>query len=176
MKNYSYPYLLCMTTVGLGIIFLLHWWRVDIYRVTFLYQRVSDYYILGSMGVAFFLSLYLVSKGIVKPGGWKKLSAYLKVYAGACVLTGFFLIIVITTLAYFLPGRTSSYVASYKYAPGSSKSCSGADVDDPDLKTNIKICYPAGNYRDDNIIYVEKRSNILGAVVTFAMTSRQGSD
>lgn len=58
-----------MTTAGLGIIFLLHWWRVDIYRVTFLYQRVSDYYVLGSMGVAFFLSLYLVSKGIVKLGG-----------------------------------------------------------------------------------------------------------
>ncbi|WP_240198338.1 hypothetical protein [Salmonella enterica] len=125
MKNYSYPYLLCMTTVGLGIIFLLHWWRVDIYRVTFLYQRISDYYVLGSMGVAFFLSLYLVSKGIVKQSGWNNLSAYLKVYFGSCVFTGFLLIIPIMTLAYFLPGVPSSYVTSYKYASGSSKAVPG---------------------------------------------------
>ncbi len=51
------------------------------------------------------------------------------------------------------------------------KSCSGADVDDPDLGTNIRICYPEGNYEYNNTIYVEKRSNLLGAVVTYARTT-----
>ncbi len=37
---------------------------------------------------------------------------------------------------------------------------------------NIRICYPYGNYEYDNIIYVEKKINILGAVVTYAQTAR----
>ncbi|HGE7219509.1 TPA: hypothetical protein ACQJLZ_003064, partial [Citrobacter freundii] len=49
--------------------------------------------------------------------------------------------------------------------------CSGADVDDPDLGTSIRICYPEGNYEYNNTIYVEKRSNLLGAVVTYARTT-----
>ncbi|VCY64871.1 hypothetical protein BANRA_01174 [Escherichia coli] len=41
-------------------------------------------------------------------------------------------------------------------------------MDDPELHENIRICYPYGNYEYDNIIYVEKKINILGAVVTYA--------
>ncbi|EFC9580701.1 hypothetical protein AADD82_003007, partial [Escherichia coli] len=142
MKKDSYPYLICMTVSGLIFIFLFFWWRADIYRVTFLNQSISHYYILFSMGIAFLLSLFWVKKGIVKQRGWKSLSAYLKVYAGMCIFAGFFLIIPLTTLTYFLPGETSSYVAPYRYTSGSSKSCSGAEVDDPDLHENIRICYP----------------------------------
>ena len=76
----------------------------------------------------------------------------------------------------FLPGETSSYVAPYRYTSGSSKSCSGAEVDDPDLHENIRICYPYGNYEYDNIIYVEKKINILGAVVTYAQTARDDTE
>ncbi|MEW0280057.1 hypothetical protein AB0W07_19220, partial [Escherichia coli] len=172
MKKDSYPYLICMTVSGLIFIFLFFWWRADIYRVTFLNQSISHYYILFSMGIAFLLSLFWVKKGIVKQSGWKSLSAYLKVYAGMCIFAGFFLIIPLTTLTYFLPGETSSYVAPYRYTSGSSKSCSGAEVDDPDLHENIRISYPYGNYEYDNIIYVEKKINILGAVVTYAQTAR----
>ena len=103
------------------------------------------------MGIAFLLSLFWVKKGIVKQSGWKSLSAYLKVYAGMCIFAGFFLIIPLTTLTYFLPGETSSYVAPYRYTSGSSKSCSGAEVNDPDLHENIRICYP-GN--DSNLLIV----------------------
>ncbi|WP_225391466.1 hypothetical protein, partial [Escherichia coli] len=49
-----------------------------------------------------------------------------------------------------------------------SKSCSGAFVDDPDLQKTIFICYPYGDYQDGNVIYVKKRVNALGAVVTYA--------
>lgn len=128
------------------------------------------------MGIAFLLSLFWVKKGIVKQRGWKSLSAYLKVYAGMCIFAGFFLIIPLTTLTYFLPGETSSYVAPYRYTSGSSKSCSGAEVDDHDLHENIRICYPYGNYEYDNIIYVEKKINILGAVVTYAQTARDDTE
>lgn len=121
MKKDSYPYLICMTVSGLIFIFLFFWWRADIYRVTFLNQSISHYYILFSMGIAFLLSLFWVKKGIVKQSGWKSLSAYLKVYAGMCIFAGFFLIIPLTTLTYFLPGETSSYVAPYRYTSGSSK-------------------------------------------------------
>lgn len=176
MKKDSYPYLICMTVSGLIFIFLFFWWRADIYRVTFLNQSISHYYILFSMGIAFLLSLFWVKKGIVKQSGWKSLSAYLKVYAGMCIFAGFFLIIPLTTLTYFLPGETSSYVAPYRYISGSSKSCSGAEVDDPDLHENIRICYPYGNYEYDNIIYVEKKINILGAVVTYAQTARDDTE
>lgn len=172
----SYPYLICMTVSGLIFIFLFFWWRAGIYRVTFLNQSISHYYILFSMGIAFLLSLFWVKKGIVKQRGWKSLSAYLKVYAGMCIFAGFFLIIPLTTLTYFLPGETSSYVAPYRYTSGSSKSCSGAEVDDPDLHENIRICYPYGNYEYDNIIYVEKKINILGAVVTYAQTARDDTE
>lgn len=176
MKKDSYPYLICMTVSGLIFIFLFFWWRADIYRVTFLNQSISHYYILFSMGIAFLLSLFWVKKGIVKQRGWKSLSAYLKVYAGMCIFAGFFLIIPLTTLIYFLPGETSSYVAPYRYTSGSSKSCSGAEVDDPELHENIRICYPYGNYEYDNIIYVEKKINILGAVVTYAQTARDDTE
>lgn len=82
-----------------------------------------------------------------------------------------FSVITVMAITWFIPGVPSSYTAPYTYSTGSSKSCSGADVDDPDLGTNIRICYPEGNYEYNNTIYVEKRSNLLGAVVTYARTT-----
>lgn len=41
---------------------------------------------------------------------------------------------------------------------------------------NILICYPYGNYEYDNIIYVEKKTNALGVVVTYAQTARDDAE
>lgn len=116
----SYPYLICMTVLGLIFIFLFFWWRADIYRVTFLNQSISHYYILFSMGIAFLLSLFWVKKGIVKQSGWKSLSAYLKVYAGCAYLLDFSDYTPYNTNLFFAR-ETSSYVAPYRYTSGSSK-------------------------------------------------------
>lgn len=173
MKKDSYPYLISVTVFFLGAVFLLIWWKVTIYRETFLNPVTSRYVILGSLAVSLFISIFAVSKGVVKDG---KISAYLKLYGGISILMVMFSVVAVMTITYFLPGVYSSYTAPYTYASGSSKSCSGANVDDPDLKTNIKICYPDGDYEYGNTINVEKRSNLLGAVVIYAITARQDSD
>ncbi|WP_368536938.1 hypothetical protein [Enterobacter hormaechei] len=172
MKKDSYPYLISVTVFFLGAVFLLIWWKVTIYRETFLNPVTSRYVILGSLAVSFFISIFMVSKGVVKDG---KISAYLKLFCGVSILMVMFSVVAVMTITYFLPGVYSSYTASYTYASGSSKSCSGADVDDPELETNIRICYPDGNYEYNDDVYVEKRSNILGAVVTHAVTFSHNS-
>lgn len=125
------------------------------------------------MAVSFFIAVLLVRKGMVKDG---RFSAYLKLFGGISVVMVIFSIIPIMTITYFLPGVPSSYAAPYEYTSGSSKSCSGANVNDPDLGTRIRICYPDGNYEYNNIIYVEKRNNQLGTVVTYATTMRRDYD
>ncbi|EAS0547010.1 hypothetical protein CQT46_11625 [Salmonella enterica] len=173
MKNYSYLYLFSVTALALGGVFLFFWWRADIDRATFLDPLTFRYIVLGSMGGAFIISLFLVSKGIIKDG---RIDNYLKLFAGVSILVFALVLMPLITIVYFLPGEPSSYTAPYVYVSGGSRSCSGAEVYDPDLQKNIRICYPYGDYENGNIIYIEKRSNILGAVVTYAMTSRQDSD
>lgn len=102
--------------------------------------------------------------------------AYLKFYSGVCLLTWIALFIPLVTLIYFLPGEESLYSAPYEYAPGGSKSCPGADVNDPDLQKNIRICHPYGDYVDGDVIYVKKRLNVLGAVVTCAYATSDRFD
>ncbi len=173
MKEYSYHYLMSITVLCLTVIFLLVWWNATIYRATFLNPLTSRYVIIASIAVSCFISVYLVSKGIVKN---RRLNTYMKLFGGVSILMIMLSVIPVMTITYILPGTHSSYAAPYRYTPGSSKSCSGANVDDPDLETRIKICYPYGNYKYDNIIYVEKRSNSLGMVLTYAETSYQGYD
>ncbi|HDX8952781.1 TPA: hypothetical protein RQO14_000783 [Klebsiella michiganensis] len=173
MTKHSYPNLISVTVAALTAIFLFVWWRVTIYRVTFLNTTTSLNMILSSVAVSFFLSVLLVSNGGVKDG---KVSSYLKLYSGITMVMAMLSIIPVMTIAYLLPGPRSSYTAPYEYASGRSNSCSGADVEDPDLKKNIRICYPDGGYSYGNIIYVEKRSNFLGAVVTYAAAIFPDSD
>lgn len=172
MKKYSYPFLFTATIVFLFLVFLFVLWERNIYRITFLNQEISRYVILTAMGVSFPVALLLGRKGIVKNG---RLSSYLKLYAGISVLMVMLSVPFVITLTYLLPGKHSSYTALYEYAYRSRSSCSGAHVDDPDLGKNIRICYPEGNYKLNNEIYVEKRSNMMGAVVTYAATLPQGS-
>ncbi|AJZ88886.1 hypothetical protein RI049_15640 [Cedecea neteri] len=173
MKKYSYPYLMSVTVLCLTVIFLLVWWHVSICRATFLNSLAYRYAIIASVTVSFFITVFLVSKGMVKSGG---LNVYMKIFGGMSILLLMLSFFPVVTITYILPGTYSSYSAPYKYTSGSSKNCSGAYVDDPDLDTNIRICYPYGNYKYGNIIYIEKRSNSLGMVVTYAETSWQGYD
>lgn len=167
MKKYSYPFLFAATIIFLSLVFLFVLWERSIYRTTFLNQETSRYTILAAMAASFPVALLLVWRGVVKNG---RLFSYLKLYAGLSVLMVMFSVPFVITLTYILPGMHSSYTALYEYAYRSRSSCSGAHVDDPDLGKNIRICYPEGNYKFNNEIYVEKRSNMLGAVVTYAAT------
>jgi len=86
-----------------------------------------------------------------------------------------FLYFITTTLIFILPGKYSHYMTEYQYSEKSGKgSCSGAKLNDP-VYAEIKVCHPAGAYHYDSKIYVEKRSNTLGFVVTYARTSFQES-
>lgn len=167
MKRYSYPYLITATLLLLTAAFMLVWWLGTIYWVTFLRDATLGYTTLSSMAVAFFLSLAMVRKGVVKNG---TLSAYLKLYAGMCILTASVLFMGVITVAYFLPGVRSAYSATYVYHYGSTRSCSGAEVRDPDLRRDIRICHPLGDAESNRAIYVEKRTSHVGTVITYAAT------
>lgn len=172
MKTYSYTFLFTVTIAFLALVFVFVLWDKDIYSNTFLNDATWQYLIYTTMAVSFPASLLLIRKGAVKNG---KLFGYLKIYAGISLLIVIFTLPCVITLTYFLPGKYSSYEALYEYASRSRKSCSGAYVDDPDLGRNIKICRPEGDYEYNDEIYVEKRSNILGAVVTHAVTFPRNS-
>ncbi|ECT8453064.1 hypothetical protein BWH33_23065 [Salmonella enterica subsp. enterica serovar Thompson] len=95
---------------------------------------------------------------------------YIKFFVAIGAFSAITVLFTAVTMTYYLPGVTSSYTTHYKYSERTGKGdCSGGIVEDPDLG-EIKICYPAGNYSFDNYIYVEKRSNHFGAVVTYAIT------
>lgn len=168
MRKDSYPFLITVIVSLLLLIYGATVWRVEIYRATFLNHLTVRYMIYASLLLSTFLSLLLIWRGAAKEGRYFE---YLKIYAGAFVLLMFFFGTLLITITYMLPGEVTSYSSPYKYASGSSRSCSGADVDDKDLKENIRICYPLGNYEYDEKIFVRKRTNSLGIVVLFAMTT-----
>lgn len=172
MKTYSYPFLFTVTIAFLALVFVFVLWDKDINSKTFLSDTTVRYLIYTTMTISFPASLLLICKGAVKNG---KLFGYLKIYAGISLMIVIFILPGIITLTYFLPGKYSSYETQYEYASRSRKSCSGAHVDDPDLGRNIRICRPEGDYEYNDEIYVEKRSNILGAVVTHAVTFSHNS-
>lgn len=66
MRKYSYPYLFFVTVSSLGAIFLFYWWKVTIYRATFLYPLTSKYLMLISLAVSLLITLFLVGNGIMK--------------------------------------------------------------------------------------------------------------
>lgn len=168
MKKYSYPFLFSATIAFLGLVYGVMWWHREVYRITFLSVSTTRYMIVAAMILALFISIYAIGRGAVKSN---KHIDYLKFYGGACIVLFFVFAMALITMTYLLPGPVVTYTAAYSYAEGSRKSCAGADVDDPDLGTNIRICHPAGNYAFDNEIFVEKRNNALGSVVMYAMTS-----
>lgn len=168
MKNYSYLYLFTISIAVLLVIFGFIVWRSGIYTETFLNDATIKNFILITLGLSICLSLYAFHRGMIKSG--KRLD-YIKFFLGSFIALIVVAIIPLMTVAYYLPGETSAYAASYTYSPRGSKSCAGANVDDPDLGRNIKICYPEGNLQFDKEIFVSKKTNALGTVILFAMTA-----
>ncbi|MFG1173941.1 hypothetical protein AAFN90_10150 [Erwiniaceae bacterium CAU 1747] len=168
MKQYSFFYLFTITITFLLIVFGFIVWRSEIYTVTFLNDETSKNFTLIMLGLSVGFTLYAIHTGIIRS---EKRIDYLKLLFGAFVVLMTLTVIPLITLTYYLSGETSAYAASYTYSPGGHKSCAGAEVDDPDLGRNIKICAPEGHYSSDKVIFVSKKTNVLGAVILFAITT-----
>ncbi|WP_411754097.1 hypothetical protein [Serratia sp. (in: enterobacteria)] len=167
MKKYSYPYLFGVMILLLVLVFGGVVWHREVYRVTFLNRTAVRYMLVAVLVVALVTSGYLIRRGVIKS---KKLVDYIKLFGGVSFVMAFVAIMALVAITYCLPGEASSYTTSYTYAASSRNSCAGANVDDAGLNWNIRVCSPAGNFEFNNKIYVEKRSNALGIVVTYAHT------
>lgn len=172
MKNYSYPYLISITIGTLGIIFVVLTWKYEIEKVTFVYSQIQTYIVYTSLALSVAIFLFFMKAVRAKI---KTKREFLKIYAGLfigpfllCFLTLYF---ITTTLIFILPGKYEHYTTRYQYSEKSGRgSCSGAQLNDP-VYGEIKVCHPAGAYHYDSKIYIEKRINALGFVVTYARTS-----
>jgi len=167
MKTYSTTRLALIITGTLGCIFTFFVWRNEIERTTFLTQST-----LNALGYAILppgLSGFLMIKkwGKVKPVTGMKNN--LKLLAGSLLLIGFCSYIVLTTVVWLIPGTVSSYTAKGEFSGGGRNSCSGVDVDDPDLQRRIKVCEPEGYYFAGGTVGVIKRSNAAGMVIVNAV-------
>ena len=63
------------------------------------------------------------------------------------------------------PGEESYSSAAFTYVGGGRNDCSGAEVYDPDLQKEVRVCHPIGDYYDEGTLVVHKRTNTLGAVM-----------
>ncbi|HAT7557687.1 TPA: hypothetical protein JAW29_004997, partial [Citrobacter freundii] len=115
MRKYSYPYLFFVTVLSLGAIFLFYWWKVTIYRATFLYPLTSKYLMLISLAVSFLITLFLVGNGIMKKSPFQ---TYLKLFGSISIAMVLFSVITIMAITWFIPGVPSSYTAPYTYSTG----------------------------------------------------------
>lgn len=167
MKKYSYPYLFSVTILFLGFVFGMMLWHGEIYRQTFLNRTSVRYMLVTALALALLISLLIIRRGVFNSS---KFVDYIKLYAAISIVTALVAIMLLITATYYLPGKTSSYTTTYSYAYGSRSSCAGAEVNDADLGISIRVCHPVGNYEFNNRIYIEKRTNALGMVVTYAIT------
>ncbi|MBC3215672.1 hypothetical protein [Serratia fonticola] len=167
MKKYSYPYLFSVTILFLGFVFGMVLWRGEIYRQTFLNRTSVRYMLVTSLALALLISLLIIRSGAFNSS---KFIDYIKLYGAISIVTVLVAIMLLITATYYLSGKTSSYTTTYSYAYGSRNSCTGAEVNDADLDMSIRVCHPVGNYEFNNKIYIEKRTNALGMVVTYAIT------
>lgn len=168
MKTYSCPKLLLATVCGLGCIFACFAWRATVDESTFLARKTL--YTLAAMtfivGSALFFSIKKWGKGPPFYG----IKNNLKVFAGSLLMAIFFSYILVITVVWLIPGTITTYSAPYVFSGSGRHSCSGADVDDPDLNRRIKVCEPVGNYFGRGTMVVTKRSNALGMTVIYAAT------
>ncbi|WP_337024755.1 MULTISPECIES: hypothetical protein [unclassified Pantoea] len=168
MKSCSYTTLLLATTVLLGCVFAFFIWRDEVHQTTFLAKQTVRALFVASLVLGLCLS------GSIKKWGKGKqihgVTDNIKLVAGTVLVAYFIIYALLITLTWMLPGKMSTYTSSYEYSARSRNSCSGVDVDDPDLKRQIKVCEPAGNYYYRGNIRVTKRSNVLGMTVVYATT------
>lgn len=167
MKKDSYAFLIPLIVGGLALIFGFVVWSIKIYRVTFLTVLGEQVLAVGAL----LLPLVVMAMFIVKRAfKGKTVVDVVKIYLGLIIFSLPVVIFVIVTAAWLLGGEYSAWSQPYRYESGSRKSCSGAKVYEQELKREIRICYPQGNYFIDSTLYVEKRSNSLGMVVLWAIT------
>ena len=93
-----------------------------------------------------------------------------KIYLGFFICSLPVAMFVVFTTAWLLEGDYSAWSKPYRYESSTRHTCSGAEVYEPELKKEIRICNPQGNVYSDTTLYVEKRSNALGIVVLWAIT------
>lgn len=176
MKKYAYPWLISVTVSTLLVIFFAVTWRVEIDRETFLNPVVIRDMLYVALALALLIMAlfvwFIIRKGTVGNTPPRQLfSAIGGSFVMAFALAMLIQHVILITLTWLLPGEVSTYTAPYRYTSGSSRSCSGAYVEEPELQKEIRICYPFGYYPSDNRITIIKRSNALGIVVLYAQTS-----
>lgn len=173
MKRYPNPLVLATVFCVIStILVLIFYWDRYISIMTWLHSSVEYAILIATIFIAPVATYKLMTqRGVSKTVGIlaaiKDVAAILTLCS---LLTAAGLYFVLSTLAWALPGDESSYSAPYTYSPGSRHSCSGANVYDPALEKKIRVCYPAGNYYDNRIIVVQKRTNALGTVITGGRT------
>ncbi|MDU4941938.1 MAG: hypothetical protein E6X23_10395 [Mixta calida] len=167
MNTLSYPRLLLATTGGLGCIFAFFAWHNTINQSTFLARKTLHMLLVAGLILGLCLSFCIKKRD--KDKRIHGIMSNIKLYAGSVLIVAIFSYILLSTVVWLLPGTTSTYTATSEYSARSRNDCSGAYVDDPDLKRRIKVCEPAGDYFDGSTLRVTKRSNALGMTVVHAV-------
>lgn len=163
INSFSTPRLALIITSALGCIFTFFVWLNEIERTTFLAQPLLN--ALWCAAVPLGLSVFLIIKKWGKGEAVTGMMNNIKLFAGAILMVIFLSYMLLTTVVWLLPGTTSTYTAYSEFSGGSRNSCSGVDVNDPDLQRRIKVCEPAGNYFGGGMLRVTKRSNAAGMTI-----------
>ena len=129
--------------------------------------RGEQYLACGALLLALVPMVYFIRKGRLKG---KRLADAVKIYLGFFICSLPVAMFVVFTTAWLLEGDYSAWSKPYRYESSTRHTCSGAEVYEPELKKEIRICNPQGNVYSDTTLYVEKRSNALGIVVLWAIT------
>ncbi|MDH2066852.1 hypothetical protein [Pantoea sp. GD03673] len=167
MNSYSTPRLALIISGALGCLVTFFVWRNEIDRTTFLTNPLLQ--ALWSAVLPLGLSVFLIIKKWGKGTAIKGILNNIKLFAGAVLMVAFLSYMLLTTIVWLLPGTLSTYTEVSEFSGGGRNSCSGADVNDPDLQRRIKVCEPAGNYFGGGPLRVTKRSNTAGMTIVNAV-------
>ena len=167
MKKARFSFWIPLIAGGIALISAFVVWSVNIYRVTYLSIRGEQYLACGALLLALVPMVYFIRKGRLKG---KRLADAVKIYLGFFICSLPVAMFVVFTTAWLLEGDYSAWSKPYRYESNTRHTCSGAEVYEPELKKEIRICNPQGNVYSDTTLYVEKRSNALGIVVLWAIT------
>ncbi len=166
MKRYSWSFLIPATLFFLALFFAFIYWQVHIVRVTFLRTQILNAVLLTALLVALPAAYGLIRR--MRGNGdnvWMRLKRIAASIGVSLFLTTATLYFVVSVLAWAVPGEESYYSATFTYVGGGRNDCSGAEVYDPDLQKEVRVCHPIGDYYDEGTLVVHKRTNTLGAVM-----------
>ncbi|MGK9175726.1 hypothetical protein KXR87_21320 [Yokenella regensburgei] len=166
MKYYSYSFLVPTVLSIIAVIFGVVYWQVHIVRVTFLHTALLKAIFLTALLIAALMVVLIIRRMRGTPEDLQ--TRLKKVVAGiiaSLFMTTLVLYFLVSVIAWALPGDEAWYRTTFTYASGSRNNCSGADVFDPDLQKEVRVCYPTGDYYDHGVMVVHKRTTPLGAVM-----------